>query len=324
MDFNRYQVKTAARAILHSARPKPWGTALVYRLLSFVLPVFLGLSPLIFVLSSMMVLLPQGGEYRLPPALNAAFPLIFLVIGGIMALFRAGYFRYCLKLWRGERADWRELFRGSSVLPLLLLLLLFSVLWFLPGFLVLGGILALFPRLAGVPFLVLLLELGFWGCLLNRTLRYALAVPLKVEHPELTAWEALRESIRLMRGKRWRLFLLRLSFWGWKLAAFFLGYFGGAFLTMLPLSLFLLRDPLFSQPLSPGLSTLLLLSLFGMMLLVSAPMTLWLTGYSQLSFAGFYDWAQGRSPVPPPPPWQPPAGGYPPPPPEPWEPPKEP
>jgi hypothetical protein len=326
VDFNRYQVKTAARAILHSVRPRPWVTALVYRLLSLVLPALLGLIPLVYVLSSMMILLPQGKDYQPPAVLNALFPLILLAISGVMALFRAGYFQYCLKLWRDEAGGLQDLFQGfrqiAKVLPLLLRLLLFSLLWYLPGFLALGGILAFLRRflsaVAAAPACILLLELGFWAYLLNRILRYALALPLLIDHPEYSARQALRESIRLMKGRRWRLFVLRLSFWGWKLLAFLLAYFGGALAYMLPLSLFLSRSPLWLQTLNPETALLLFLPLFGMMLLVSAPMTLWLTGYEQLSFAGFYDWVQGRSPVPPPPPWQPPADGYSPRPPEPW------
>lgn len=322
MDFDRCYVKTTARLILGRARPRPWVTALIYRLLSLVLPGLLGLIPLVYALSSMMILLSQGIEYQLPSVLNALLPLILLTIRGLMALFRAGYFRYCLKLWRGEAARPGDLFLGFSRLPgllaLLLLILLFSTLWFLPGFLALGGLLALLPGLAAVPGLVFLLELALWGYYYNRTLRYALALPLLMERPEYSARQALRESKRLMKGRRWKLFILRLSFWGWNILAFFLAYFGGAFVYALPLSPLLFRSPLLSQPLSPALATLLLLSLLGTMLLVSAPITLWLTGYSQLAFAGFYEWAQGRSPVPPPPPWQPPAGGYPSRPPEPW------
>ena len=73
MDFNRYQVKTAARAILHSVRPRPWVTALVYRLLSLVLPALLGLIPLVYVLSSMMILLPQGKDYQPPAVLTVSY-----------------------------------------------------------------------------------------------------------------------------------------------------------------------------------------------------------------------------------------------------------
>lgn len=324
MDFDRYRVKTAVRAILHSVRPRPWTAALAYRLLSLVLPLLLVLVPLVFFLFSWMEVLPLSPVegYRLSSSVNLILPALCLVLYGILFFFRAGYFRYCLKLWRGEAGNLGDLFSGfsrfPSLLALLLLVLLFSLLWLLPGFLALGGLLALLPDLADNSGFLLLLELVFWAYCLNRTLRYALALPLLTDHPEYSAWQALGESKRLMRGRRGRLFLLRLSFWGWKILAFFLGYFGGALVYMLLMAPLISRFSSLSQPFSPAIATLMVLSLLGAMLLVSAPMTLWLTGYTQISFAGFYDWAQGRSPVPPPPPWQPSADGYPSRPPEPW------
>ncbi|MBQ9733117.1 MAG: DUF975 family protein, partial [Clostridia bacterium] len=44
---------------------------------------------------------------------------------------------------------------------------------------------------------------------------YALVHYVMAEDPSLTAREALRESKEIMRGNRWRLFCLLLSFIGW-------------------------------------------------------------------------------------------------------------
>lgn len=44
---------------------------------------------------------------------------------------------------------------------------------------------------------------------------YAMAPYIKGENPHMTATEALNESVRIMRGKRWRLFCLQISFIGW-------------------------------------------------------------------------------------------------------------
>ena len=44
---------------------------------------------------------------------------------------------------------------------------------------------------------------------------YSMAYYIKLDHPEYTARQAIDESIILMEGKRWKLFLLDLSFIGW-------------------------------------------------------------------------------------------------------------
>lgn len=55
---------------------------------------------------------------------------------------------------------------------------------------------------------------------------YALAPYLLTEHTEMSPLEAIRESKRLMKGNRWRLFCLHFSFIGWKILAVFTGGIG--------------------------------------------------------------------------------------------------
>ena len=47
--------------------------------------------------------------------------------------------------------------------------------------------------------------------------RYAMVPYLMAEFPELRVMDAMRESKRLMKGNKWRLFCLHLSFIGWEL-----------------------------------------------------------------------------------------------------------
>ena len=47
--------------------------------------------------------------------------------------------------------------------------------------------------------------------------RYAMMPYLMAEVPELRSMEAMRESKRLMKGNKWRLFCLHISFLGWEL-----------------------------------------------------------------------------------------------------------
>lgn len=56
------------------------------------------------------------------------------------------------------------------------------------------------------------------------TFSYAMAPFIQVEHPEYTASESLRASKEMMRGHKWELFCLSISFIGWAiLCAFTLG-----------------------------------------------------------------------------------------------------
>lgn len=47
--------------------------------------------------------------------------------------------------------------------------------------------------------------------------RYRQALYLLLDHPEKSAWQCLRESAAVMRGHKWELFVLDLSFLGWML-----------------------------------------------------------------------------------------------------------
>ena len=47
--------------------------------------------------------------------------------------------------------------------------------------------------------------------------RYSMVPYLMAEFPDLRIMDAMRESKRLMKGNKWRLFCLELSFFGWML-----------------------------------------------------------------------------------------------------------
>jgi uncharacterized membrane protein len=59
---------------------------------------------------------------------------------------------------------------------------------------------------------------------------YAMIPFVLAENPELSASEALAESKRLMRGNRWRLFCLEMSFIGWAFLSIFTLGIGSLFL----------------------------------------------------------------------------------------------
>ena len=72
-------------------------------------------------------------------------------------------------------------------------------------------------------FLFLWSLIPFVGPILARVKHYAYCVTpfIIVEHPEIDARQALKESIRLTSGHKWDLFVLDLSFLGWEILSLF-------------------------------------------------------------------------------------------------------
>ena len=63
-----------------------------------------------------------------------------------------------------------------------------------------------------------------WSCLLSYVYRYCFVV--MAEYPEVGAVEALRMARNLMRGRKWKLFCLDISFVGWLLLGLYTFGFG--------------------------------------------------------------------------------------------------
>lgn len=113
--------------------------------------------------------------------------LSFILMGPI-TLGVSGYF---LKLIRNEGPIVEDMFRGFGFFMksfvLNLLINIFALLWTL--LFIIPGIIA--------------------------TLRYSMAYYIMMDNPELSAFEALNQSKRMMVGFKFELFVLRLSYLGW-------------------------------------------------------------------------------------------------------------
>lgn len=88
-----------------------------------------------------------------------------------------------------------------------------------PAFLTLFSRMSIFGRALGLRLMTGILT-GLWSLLfvipgIVAAYRYALAPYLMAEHPEMGVMEAISQSKALMRGNKWRLFCLQLSFTGW-------------------------------------------------------------------------------------------------------------
>lgn len=94
----------------------------------------------------------------------------------------------------------------------------------------LGGF-SFFFRLLGYVFLISIF-IFLWSLLLIipgiiAAYRYRMAFYLVIEHPECSVYECIRRSSRMMKGNKWELFVMDLSFIGWEIlisASGMLGY----------------------------------------------------------------------------------------------------
>ena len=120
--------------------------------------------------------------------LSALALLLGILISNVLRVGVRGWF---LRYWRGDEPPVGEMFAGfrfyGNALATMLLRDVFIFLWSL--LFVIPGIVAAY--------------------------RYALAPYLIAEHPEIGVMEAISQSKALMRGNKWRLFCLQLSFIGW-------------------------------------------------------------------------------------------------------------
>lgn len=120
--------------------------------------------------------------------------VISIIISG---LFTFGYNSYFLKLSRDEDVEVNELWsKLNFIIPYIavtILIALFTTLWTL--LFIIPGIIAAFG--------------------------YSMAYYVMLDHPEMSAMEAIKESKRIMNGHKWDYFILQFSFLGWAILGIF-------------------------------------------------------------------------------------------------------
>lgn len=205
--MNRKQLKAQAKTLIRTAEPKPVVTAIVYLLIIALLS-FLSMQLLSDVTDTAAVIYNNiyedyyftGGtnldEYIYQLSELSPSPIVELLettIGIVTAMLGAGFTLFCLKTARGTQASVWNLFDSfaqfGKLLCLFILESVFVALWSL--LLIVPGIIAAY--------------------------RYRMAIYILFDNPELSARECIRRSKELMRGRKWELFVLDLSFILWYL-----------------------------------------------------------------------------------------------------------
>lgn len=282
MEVNRQELKARARERLRASHPAFWKITLVYLLLT----------------SGVTAVADLAGAARigLPPLHLDTFALFLsLLVILYTTVMHLGYQWWALRTYRQQPTGYGALIDGFSMAGRVILMnvvIFFSALGWavtfaLPYSLVLFLLSGLVSSGVGMLFFSLLAMGGAFLGSLWIGYRYAMAPYLLIDHPELGASAAVRESVAMMKGWKWEFCKLDLSFLGWHLinALLSLAVTLVFALPMLP-TLMEAGTDLAQLLVTPSLAlpwTAVLLSS-----LIQLPLSLWLTPYQTVTFSGFY------------------------------------
>ena len=281
MKIDRRALKARAREAMGQTQPRFWAVALVYILLTIGVQIALSL-----LLSA------------LPGGTSGIFLNILFFLYSTVILF--GLRLWSLWAWRKLDPGMGALTQGFSIPGRVILMELFIFVrvfgWALLFILALSIFaLPLSAVLAASPILYLPYAGALYVLIWVFMLRYNMAPYLLADRPDDGPSLAIRRSVEMMRGRKWELFKLQLSFLGWEAinwalsltVFFFLCAQAGLF--QMPVGL---DSLLLYQSVANGLVNVALSGL------VTLPLSLWLLPYQEVAQAGFYEEIRQAGPAP--------------------------
>ena len=200
MNLKRSDLKQRAVALIRSARPSVILVALAYTALSFLMYLLsnrlMGINFTQADMDRYMQLLSEGNldyamvllEDMTPPASSAAINILMQIL---LAIVDAGFILFLLNTIRSTGACLGNLLDGFGFF---LKIILLSIVQYI--FVALWSLLLVFPGIIAA-------------------YRYRMAIYLLVDDPSRGVMEGLRLSGEMMKGHKWELFVLDLSFIGW-------------------------------------------------------------------------------------------------------------
>lgn len=289
--YNRKELKRGAKQLMRASAPHYMLVMLVYILLTT------GLSTAVSAVTTVGELL--GGVLSI--FLNILIALFSMVMG-------VGLANYALLLSRRQQRGMGDLFESFSYagrsIGVELLSALYCFLWWLlyaVGFAVVGGIGYYLTEwsLAGGIAVIAVAYIALMVGIIRVVLRYAMAPFALAEDPESGAAEAVRRSVRMMRGHKGKLFMLALSFIGWELLTVVIA--GAVMVIGLLISgVSWLAESLLVNggdwfEIYGAMNTLAAhMNIWSIVAEVAAlPLTLWLTAYFHTACARFYNYVSG-------------------------------
>ena len=147
-------------------------------------------------------------------------PLFMGIMGGAMEISRGRAFKTG-RLFFAFKDSWFLKAVGSYVLFYAAVLII-NIVFMIPAVIVSALSAGLGDGFAAVATQVIVILLSIGGAVLAAQfyLRFALMIPLLIEHPDMKVTEAARFSIKAMKGNTWKLFVLFISYIGWYILSF--------------------------------------------------------------------------------------------------------
>lgn len=196
MKINRQALKGNSRLLIARTQPSPLMIGLVYialdLLLTYLESELLGYGQYT---AQIMEQINNIGRAALPIPTNITLPAWLLIFAIVImrSVLDAGFCSCCLKICQGKKAGFKNLMDGFTVFfKLILLRILTGIITALGFFLfVIPGIIAFYS--------------------------YRQTVYILLENPELGPMECILRSRAMMSGHKIELFVLDLSFIGWRM-----------------------------------------------------------------------------------------------------------
>ena len=210
MPFSRLDLKRQSAELMRISKPKALNVAAIYLVLSFVLTELsgriLGINMSVSKIQQYMSHLEANNlDYALS-LLESMAPspmghFITIVIDLVLMVVFAGFNIYLLNCIRGTEPAYGNLLDGFGLFGKLMLLSILKTLF-----------ISLWSMLLVVPGII-------------ASYRYKMALYILLDNPEASVMDCLRESKRMMKGRKMEFFILELSFIGWIILSSF-GYVG--------------------------------------------------------------------------------------------------
>ncbi len=218
--MDRKKLKNEAREAMRQARPNPFWVALLLVLVMLGLELLeVSISGTLDAYRTMFASMLEKGvvEYVRPLPKGGILGSLLQIALELMALeLTVGFVIYALRVWRREKAGCGDIFDAFGVFLRAILIQL------IPGLLV-----SLWSLIYVVPVTGLIVATGqTWWLFAGLPLMipsimalysYRLAVYIMLDNPGAGCWQCVALSREVMRGHRWELFVLDMSFIGWAL-----------------------------------------------------------------------------------------------------------
>lgn len=196
--MTRREIKLRARGLMQTTRPHPCLVTLVLLVLTWLINYLaqrIGGQPLLIDLDAVEALDIQN-MVRIEPSNMEFIPTTLLLIFQLVVIILSyGYNTYLLHAVRGEPSGYGNLLDG------------FGIAW---RAVVLTLLVDALVTVASVALIIPGIVLAY---------AYSMASFLQIDHPDWSPIRCMRESRIMMRGHKWDLFVLQLSFIGWNLIA---------------------------------------------------------------------------------------------------------